>query len=158
MLSTTHCLTFFNPLFFQTSNTLPQFFVLLTEVVLIVFDENVNSIKEVVFMLNFMKCVRGDLAFLLLEIHNSLLTVQTRMINGSAKTMREKEDDVIFQVIIEHLPQMVSLKSGLPAQGKAPELSVAQLLSGKHEEVLFFQVRGHTIFSLGINNPIQSTL
>lgn len=34
----------------------------------------------------------------------------------------------------------VLLKTGLPAQGKAPELSVTQLLSGKHEEVLFFQL------------------
>ena len=34
----------------------------------------------------------------------------------------------------------VTLKGGLPAQGKLPELSVAELLSGKHEELMFFQV------------------
>ncbi|XP_042208052.1 DNA-directed RNA polymerase III subunit RPC4-like isoform X2 [Homarus americanus] len=34
----------------------------------------------------------------------------------------------------------VTVKGGLPAKEKAPELSVAQLLAGKHEDFMFFQL------------------
>lgn len=47
----------------------------------------------------------------------------------------------VLLTILQLADRKVPMKGGLPAKEKAPELSVAQLLAGKHEDFMFFQVR-----------------